>query len=125
MCVYKTMRGKTMKSINSILATLCVFISAYAHEEVTCNSTPTASCVNNDGMCLEFFAGDFGDEEMWQGACDSFEGVYASTGCDVSKSVLKCLNNNNVISPVMYFLQPHSAEDAKQISTMMQGKVCQ
>lgn len=111
-----------MNTVKS-LAICFLFISA-AYAEVTCQSTPAASCLSEDGMCVEYFEGEMGDEEMWEGMCEQMNGTYTASACDQSLSVLKCLIKSNPVTPVMHFLKPFEAEQAKSACTMMQGKVC-
>ena len=103
---------------------LFAFVMSNAYADVSCQSTPVASCLSPDSMCLEFFEESVGDEELWEGLCDELEGAYSAGPCDVSRSVLKCLTPTNVVSPIMVLLDPMTRDEAETLCSMMQGQVC-
>lgn len=112
-----------MKAFAMLLALMISTIS-FAQSDVNCQTVGAASCLTEEGMCIEFIASDDADPDMWMGMCSSFGGEYAENPCDMSKVVMTCLNPNNMVMPITRFMDGFDLETANQFCTMMGGQVC-
>lgn len=106
-----------------VLMTL-ITSSGLIHAELTCQSVGVASCKTANGFCVEYVESEDSDPDMWENYCEGFEGEYAASACDQSETLLTCINQSNMLMPLLRFNNEIEMDMATQMCSMMGGKTC-
>lgn len=106
-----------------VLMTL-ITSSGLIHAELTCQSVGVASCKTSDGFCVEYVESEDSDPDMWENYCGGFGGEFVASPCDQSESILTCINQNNMLMPIMRFNNEFEIDMAGQMCSMMGGTTC-
>ncbi len=110
-----------------LFLTFCLMATAghsQTNPEITCASVGVASCMTSEGMCLEFFAIEGADPEMWENMCMSFGGEFQETPCGQANIALSCLSQMNPMMPMTRYTTDFDLEAAKMACTGMGGTIC-
>lgn len=109
-----------------LMFSLLSFNTSFAQaDQVTCDSVGVASCLTEDGMCVEFFEGGNSDVEIWENLCMSMDGEFSETSaCDKGKMVMSCLNESNPMMVMTRFTADFDGEMAQMMCTSMGGTIC-
>ena len=108
----------------TILLISSLSFSAMSQAELTCKTIGVASCQTTEGFCVEFIDVEGTNTDTWKRICDAFIGEFSSYPCDISKSILTCLNQDNFAMPIMRFDVEFGRKEASQMCNALGGQIC-
>jgi hypothetical protein len=76
-------------------------------------------------MCVEFFASDRSDPEIWENICQGMAGEFnGSMPCDMNNIVLSCANESNPLMAMIRFSTVFDTEMATMMCNGLGGTIC-